>query len=97
MALAEVMLALADPLRAWSGTINGLYKADVIHRRGPWQSFQAVGLATAKKTGRSNKAVSAAVNGSVIAARGGAPDPPGAPSKPPNVWRNSNVGRRQDG
>jgi hypothetical protein len=23
-------------------TINGLYKADVIHRRGPWRSFEAV-------------------------------------------------------
>ena len=23
-------------------TINGLYKAEVIHRRGPWRSFEAV-------------------------------------------------------
>ena len=27
-------------------TINGLYKADVIHRRGPWRSFKAVEYAT---------------------------------------------------
>ena len=31
---------------ALAETINGLYKADVIHRRGPWRSFQAVELAT---------------------------------------------------
>jgi len=27
-------------------TINGLYKAEVIHRRGPWRSFEAVECAT---------------------------------------------------
>jgi transposase InsO family protein len=27
-------------------SINGLYKAEVIHRRGPWRSFEAVGFAT---------------------------------------------------
>jgi putative transposase len=27
-------------------TINGLYKAEVIHRRGPWRSFKAVDYAT---------------------------------------------------
>ena len=27
-------------------TINGLYKAEVIHRRGPWRSFKAVEYAT---------------------------------------------------
>ena len=27
-------------------TINGLYKAEVIHKRGPWRSLQAVELAT---------------------------------------------------
>lgn len=26
--------------------INGLYKAEVIHRRGPWHSFEAVEFAT---------------------------------------------------
>jgi hypothetical protein len=31
--------ALAEP-------INGLYKAEVIHRRGPWRSFEAVAFAT---------------------------------------------------
>ena len=27
-------------------TINGLYKAEVIHRRDPWRSFEAVEFAT---------------------------------------------------
>jgi transposase InsO family protein len=27
-------------------TINGLYKAEVIHRRGPWRNFEAVEFAT---------------------------------------------------
>jgi putative transposase len=31
---------------ALAETINGLYKAEVIHRRGPWKSFQAVEFAT---------------------------------------------------
>lgn len=29
-----------------SETINDLYKAEVIHRRGPWRSFEAVEYAT---------------------------------------------------
>jgi hypothetical protein len=29
-----------------SETINGLYKAEVIHRSGPWRSFEAVEFAT---------------------------------------------------
>ena len=37
--LSEVEGALAE-------TINGLYKAEVIHRRGPWRSFEAVEYAT---------------------------------------------------
>ena len=31
---------------ALAETINGLYKAEVIHRRGPWRNFQAVEFAT---------------------------------------------------
>lgn len=31
---------------ALAETINGLYKAEVIHRRGPWRSFEAVEYAT---------------------------------------------------
>jgi len=31
---------------ALAKTINGLYKAEVIHRRGPWRSFEAVEYAT---------------------------------------------------
>ena len=31
---------------ALAETINGLYKAGVIHRRGPWRNFEAVECAT---------------------------------------------------
>ena len=31
---------------ALAETINGLYKAEVIHRRGPWKNFEAVEFAT---------------------------------------------------
>ena len=31
---------------ALAETINGLYKAEVIHRRGPWRAFEAVEFAT---------------------------------------------------
>jgi transposase InsO family protein len=31
---------------ALAETINGLYNAEVIHRRGPWRSFEAVEFAT---------------------------------------------------
>ncbi|MBW8637863.1 IS3 family transposase [Hoeflea sp. WL0058] len=31
---------------ALAETINGLYKAEVIHRRGPWRNFEAVEIAT---------------------------------------------------
>jgi len=31
---------------ALAETINGLYKAEVIHRRGPWRSFEALEFAT---------------------------------------------------
>ncbi len=31
---------------ALAETINGLYKAEAIHRRGPWRSFEAVDYAT---------------------------------------------------
>ena len=31
---------------ALAETINGLYKAEVVHRRGPWRSFEAVEYAT---------------------------------------------------
>ena len=31
---------------ALAATINGLYKAEVIHRRGPWRSYEAVEFAT---------------------------------------------------
>lgn len=31
---------------ALAETINGLYRTEVIHRRGPWRSFEAVEFAT---------------------------------------------------
>src|SRR3954447_21725879 len=31
---------------ALAETINGLYKAELIHRRGPWRSFEALEFAT---------------------------------------------------
>ncbi len=31
---------------ALAETINGLFKAELIHRRGPWRSFEAVGYPT---------------------------------------------------
>lgn len=33
-------------VNALAETINGLYKAEVIHRRGPWKTREAVELAT---------------------------------------------------
>ena len=33
-------------INALAETINGLYKAEVIHRRGPWRSREAVEFAT---------------------------------------------------
>jgi putative transposase len=40
---------------ALAETINGLYKAEVIHRRGPWRSFEAVEFATLTWVGWFNK------------------------------------------
>ena len=40
---------LLDEYRSFNAlaeTINGLFKAEVIHRRGPWRSFEAVEYAT---------------------------------------------------
>lgn len=38
---------------ALAETINGLYKAEVIHRRGPWRSFEAVEFAKLEWVDRS--------------------------------------------
>ncbi|GJD86397.1 hypothetical protein HPGCJGGD_4303 [Methylobacterium haplocladii] len=39
--------SVCDPCyNALAETINGLFKAEVIHRRGPWRSFEAVEFAT---------------------------------------------------
>ncbi len=37
---------LYDPLDVLAETINGLYKAELIHRRAPWKTMEAVELAT---------------------------------------------------
>ena len=39
---------------ALAETINGLFKAEAIHRRGPWRSFEAVEFATLGWVDRSN-------------------------------------------
>ncbi len=39
---------------ALAETINGLYKAEVIHRRGPWRSLEAVEFATLEWVDRFN-------------------------------------------
>lgn len=39
---------------ALAETINGLYKAELIHRRGPWRSFEAVEFATLEWVDRFN-------------------------------------------
>ena len=38
--------ASATLTTALAGTINGLYKAEVVHRRGPWRNLEAVEFAT---------------------------------------------------
>ena len=42
----EPALGLDPRNNALAETINGLYKTEVIHRRGPWRSFEAVEFAT---------------------------------------------------
>jgi hypothetical protein len=37
--------SVGDYDNALAETINGLYKAELIHRRGPWRSFKAVEFA----------------------------------------------------
>ncbi len=39
-------MSYATTPNALAETINGLFKAEVIHRRGPWRSFEAVEYAT---------------------------------------------------
>jgi putative transposase len=40
---------------ALAETVNGLYKAEVIHRRGPWRSMEAVEFATLEWGARCNR------------------------------------------
>ena len=42
--MLRILCRAAD--NALAKTINGLFKAEVIHRRGPWRSFKAVEYAT---------------------------------------------------
>ncbi|SNT10448.1 Integrase core domain-containing protein [Azospirillum sp. RU38E] len=51
--VAFIIDAFARRIVGWrvsrtAETVNGLYKAEVIHRRGPWKSFEAVEYATLK-------------------------------------------------
>jgi putative transposase len=39
-------LSRRSAANALAETINGLFKAEVIHQRGPWRSFEAVEYAT---------------------------------------------------
>jgi transposase InsO family protein len=48
---------------ALAETINGLYKAEVIHRRGPWRSLEAVEHATLESVNWSNNRSFAVVIG----------------------------------
>ena len=48
---------------ALAETINGLYKAEVIHRRGPWRSFEAVEYATLEWSTGSTTATSSPASG----------------------------------
>ncbi len=43
---SHISLDEYSSINALAETIDGLYKADVIHRRGPWRSFEAVEFAT---------------------------------------------------
>ena len=45
-ATAEPALGLDPRDNTLAETINGLFEAEVIHRRGPWRSFEAIEFAT---------------------------------------------------
>ena len=48
-------------------TVNGLFKAEVIHRRGPWRSFEAVEYATLEWVDLLHQRPAATSRNSVIA------------------------------
>ena len=50
-------------------TINGLYKAELIHRRGPWKSRQSLDLATLAWVAWFNEAPADGIAGSYLAGR----------------------------
>ena len=55
MSIAAKIGCTAQTLNEWvkkAETINGLYKAEVIYRRGPWRSFEAVEFATLENRSR---------------------------------------------
>ena len=60
---------------ALAQTINGLYKAEVIHRRGPWRSFEAAPFATLEWVdGFNNRRILEPIGGAVLRQdEGGAP------------------------
>ena len=62
---------------ALAETINGLYKAEVIHRRGPWRSFEAVEFATLEWSAGSTTAASSSRSATFLPLK---PRPPTMPS-----------------
>ena len=46
MSIAAKIGCSAYTLNEWVKTINGLFRGEVIHQRGPWRSFEAVEYAT---------------------------------------------------
>lgn len=64
MASAETLNTIQDRAKRRKGsmfrdnaraeTVNGLFKAELIHRHGPWRSFEAVEYATLEKVERFN-------------------------------------------
>ena len=46
LAEAGIETSVGSYDNALAETVNGLYKAEVIHRRGPWRSFEAIEFAT---------------------------------------------------
>ena len=69
---------------ALAETINGLFKAEVIHRRGPWRSFEAVEYATLEWSTGSTIAASSRLSG---ISRPPKPKPTTMPPPCRSLWR----------
>lgn len=79
---------------ALAETVIGLYKAEVVHRRGPWRGFEAVGFATLEWVDRFNNRRLLKPVGNITPAaisrrrKPGCATMPSQPSAP--EWRDSN-------